>query len=464
MIFGSFMNKKDIKNTVYRVSGGYPLSGSIRISGSKNAAVGILPAAVLSGGVSTVYNVPCISDIAVLIRILEGAGAKVSFSPGAGGSFGADGNSRMAIDVSGISTTSLLVPEMAKLRASYYLWGAMLGRYGEVEALMPGGCNFGAERPIDYHIRAFEQMGAEVSVDTENGIIRAKARGGRLTGARIIFDASSVGATINVILAAVLADGLTVIENAAREPHIVDLSLYLNSLGARVRGAGTNIIKIEGVEKLHSGSHTIVPDQIEAGTFMAAVCACGGELEIQSVIPRHLDAISQKLRAIGAQIEETDDKVICVRSSKLSSVDVRTMPYPGFPTDMQPQLAACLLMAQGTSRVFDSVWTERFSYAHEFRKLGADIEFCSKPSHIKIRGVAELYGASEPLNVPDLRAGAALTIAALSAKGDSVLTNVEFIERGYENFTEKLSSVGASIERAYSETVAVQDSRNRYID
>ena len=331
---------------------------------------------------------------------------------------------------------------MRKIRASYYLIGVLLGKYHRAEVAMPGGCNFGGIRPIDQHIKGFEALGATVSI-REGGYIHAEAPNG-LHGAHIYFDVVSVGATINIMLAAVLAEGMTVIENAAKEPHIVDLANFLNAMGADVKGAGTDVIKIRGVKKLHGGTHSIIPDQIEAGTFMAAVAAAGGQVLVKNVIPKHLECITAKLTEMGVEITEFDDAVLVRRTGPLHRTNIKTLPYPGFPTDMQPQMTTALCLAQGTSIITEGVWDNRYRYTEELVRMGANIHVDGKIAVVE--GVPELKAA--PVRAFDLRAGAAMVIAALAAKGVTEVEQVTFIERGYENLVEKLQGLGVDIYRA----------------
>ena len=324
-----------------------------------------------------------------------------------------------------------------RIRASYYLLGALLGRFGEATVAMPGGCNFGV-RPIDQHVKGFRAMGAEV---TEGNFVHAAARGGRLSGANVYMDVVSVGATMNIMMAAVLADGTTTIENAAKEPHIVDLANFLNSMGADIKGAGTDSIRIKGVERLSGGTYCIIPDQIEAGTYMAAVAATGGQLLIRNIIPKHMDCISAKLMEMGVTVEEQDDTMLIRRSGPLQRANVKTLPYPSFPTDMQPQITVALCLAQGTSLVTEGVWNNRFKYVEELRRMGAQIQVDGRVAVVE--GVTQLTGA--PVQACDLRAGAALVIAGLAAQGETELTQVQYIERGYEDLVGKLRQLGADI-------------------
>ena len=412
----------------YIIRGNRPLFGEVTISGAKNAAVAIIPAALMVDGICRIDNVPQISDVTLFFSILEALGSKVRVL----------NQHTVEIASHSIHSTQPSYDLCRRFRASYYLIGALLGRFGEATVAMPGGCDFGV-RPIDQHIKGFNAMGAEVSV--EGGFIHAKAKNGRLTGASIYLDVVSVGATMNIMMAAVLADGTTVIDNAAKEPHIVDLANFLNSMGADIKGAGTDSIKIRGVERLSGGSYCIIPDQIEAGTYMAAVAATGGQLLIKNIIPKHMDCISAKLMEMGVSVEENEDTLLVRRSQPLQKTNVKTMPYPGFPTDMQPQIAAVLALAQGTSLVTESVWNNRFRYVDELKRMGAQIQVDGKVAVIE--GVDHLEGA--PIQACDLRAGAALVIAALAANGTTELSQVQYIERGYENMVGKLRAVGADI-------------------
>ena len=414
--------------TKYIVQGGQPLFGEVRISGAKNAAVAIIPAALLVDGVCRIENIPQISDVTALLKILEQLGAKIRFL----------NRSDVEIDCRRITTTQVSQELAHKIRASYYLIGALLGRFGEAEVSMPGGCNFGGVRPIDQHVKGFVAMGAEVR---EGDFICAKADGGRMKGANVYLDVVSVGATMNIMMAAALAEGTTVIENAAKEPHIVDLANFLNSMGADIKGAGTDTIRIFGVDKLHGGTYTIIPDQIEAGTYMAAVAACGGQVLVRGIIPKHMDCITAKLQEMGVQVEEQDDTLLVRRAGKLRRTNVKTLPYPGFPTDMQPQITVALCLAEGTSMVTEGVWDSRYRYVGELTRMGAQIRVEGRSAVIE--GVDHLNAAS--VQAYDLRAGAAMLIAALAANGVSEVSNVHYIERGYEDFVGKLNALGADI-------------------
>ena len=405
--------------TKYVIHGGKPLFGEISISGAKNAAVAIIPATLLVDGVCRIENIPQISDVTLILNILQDLGADVRTV------------NRTTVDIDCSHIHNSKVPEelARKIRASYYLIGALLSRFGSAEVPPPGGCDLGG-RPIDQHIKGFVSMGADV--DVKGGYIHAKA---------VYMDIVSVGATMNIMLAATLAEGLTVIENAAKEPHIVDLANFLNSMGADIMGAGTDVIKIRGVERLGGGMYSIIPDQIEAGTYMAAVAAAGGEVLIKNVSPKHLECITAKLVEMGVDVEERDDAVLVRRTGKQTRTNVKTLPYPGFPTDMQPQITAVLCLAQGTSVVTEGVWDNRYRYVDEFRRMGAQIQVDGKIAVIE--GVEKLTGAR--LRACDLRAGAAMIITALAAQGTSEISNIHHIERGYEDIVRKLSGVGADI-------------------
>lgn len=413
----------------YVIEGGYKLSGEVTISGAKNAAVAIIPAALLVDGVCRIENIPEISDVTLMFDLLRDLGADVRFI----------NRNCVEINASKIRTTRANYDMARLIRASYYLIGALLGRFGSATVALPGGCNLG-DRPIDQHTKAFRALGGEV--DIQNGCVFAESHG-RLTAAPIYLDVVSVGATINAILAATLADGLTVIENAAKEPHIVDLANFLNSMGANVSGAGTDVIKVRGVKRLDGGVYTIIPDQIEAGTYMAAVAACGGEVLIKNVIPKHLDCITAKLAEMGAEITEYDDSVLVKREAPLSKTNIKTLPYPGFPTDMQPQATVILSMADGMSLVTEGVWDSRYRYVEELRRMGAQIQVDGKTAIVE--GVPSLTGA--PVRACDLRAGAALVIAGLAASGTTEVDEVIHIERGYERIIEKIAAIGGHIKR-----------------
>ncbi len=416
--------------TKYVISGGRPLFGEVEISGAKNAAVAIIPAALLVDGVCRLENIPQISDVTICLKLLEQLGAQIrSINP-----------HTVEIDCRHIRSTRTSYDLPCRIRASYYLIGALLGRFGTAEVAMPGGCNFGGPRPIDQHIKGFTAMGAQVFT-AEGGFIHASTESGRLKGASIYLDVVSVGATINIMMAAALAEGNTVIDNAAKEPHIVDLANFLNSMGANIRGAGTDTIKIQGVDRLSGGTYAIIPDQIEAGTYMAAVAATGGQVLIKNIIPKHMDCITAKLLECGVEVEQQDDTLLVRRSSPLKRTNVKTLPYPGFPTDMQPQMTTVLTLAQGTSLVTESVWSSRYRYVDELKRMGAKIQVDDKTAIVE--GVDHLTGA--PLQASDLRAGAALVIAALAAHGVSEITQIYYVERGYENIVGKLRALGADI-------------------
>lgn len=415
--------------TKYIVQGGKPLFGEVEISGAKNAAVAIIPAALLVDGVCRIENIPQISDVTMSLKILEQLGAGIRTI----------NRHTVEIDCSHIRSTRTSYELARKIRASYYLIGALLGRFGQAEVAMPGGCNFGGVRPIDQHVKGFTALGAKVVV--EGGFIHASTEGGRLKGASIYLDVVSVGATMNIMMAAVMAAGTTVIENAAKEPHIVDLANFLNSMGANIRGAGTDTIKIHGVERLRGGSYAIIPDQIEAGTYMAAVAATGGQILVKNIIPKHMDCITAKLQECGVEVEEHEDTLLVRRTGKLQKANVKTMPYPGFPTDMQPQITTVLSLAEGTSLVTEGVWSNRYRYVDELRRMGASIQVDEKTAVVE--GVDHLTGA--PIQAYDLRAGAAMVIAALAAQGQSEIGGVKYIERGYEDIVAKLRALGADI-------------------
>ena len=412
----------------YVINGGKPLQGEVDISGAKNAAVAIIPAALMVDGVCRIENMPQISDTDMLLTILSQLGAKVRvLCPGT-----------IEIDSRNVRFCDAPFELMRKIRASYYLIGAMLGRFGSAKTTMPGGCNFGV-RPIDQHIKGMTALGAEV--DVRNGFVYAEVPDGKLHGAKIYLDKVSVGATMNIILAATMASGRTIIENAAREPHIVDLANFLNSMGADIRGAGTDTIKVNGVERLHGGSYSIIPDQIEAGTYMVAAAATGGEVLVKNVIPKHLDCISAKLRETGTIVQEYEDSVLVKGNGHLRRANIKTLPYPGFPTDMQPQMGALLCMANGTSVITEGIYDNRFKYVNELRKMGADIQVDGRIAIFE--GGTQLTGA--PVMACDLRAGAAMVIAGLCANGVTEIEDIHFIERGYENFVGKLRALGADI-------------------
>ena len=411
------------------ITGPTPLKGEVEISGAKNAALAILPATLLINGVCTINNLPNINDVQVFCKILEELGVKIIWS----------NKNEITIDTRNIKTTKAPIDLTSKFRASYYLIGSMLGRYGEIEVGMPGGCKLGA-RPIDQHIKGFELLGANVTVG--NGKIHAKAN--QLVGNSIYMDVVSVGATINVMLAAVLANGTTTIDNAAKEPHVVDVANFLNTMGADIRGAGTDMIKINGVKKLHgNATYSIVPDQIEAGTFMLAAIASKGDLLIKNCITKHLESLTAKIIEIGGNVEDNGDNIRVWYSKRPSKANIKTLSYPGFPTDLQPQMGVVLSTASGTSIINENIWESRFQYADELNKMGAKITAQGKTAIIE--GVDELFGA--PVYSSDLRAGAALIIAGVSANGVTEVYNIDHIDRGYENIEEKFRKIGANIER-----------------
>ena len=414
----------------YIIEGGRPLHGEVTISGAKNAAVAILPATLLVNGKCHIENVPDISDVRLLLEILSDMGAQIRRLS----------RNTLEIDCTHARNTTAPIDLVRRIRASYYLLGAQLGRFGHARNAMPGGCNFGV-RPIDQHIKGFEALGA--MVEQSGGYVVADAPEGGLMGGHVYLDIVSVGATMNILLAATLADGMTIIENCAKEPHIVDLANFLNAMGARISGAGTDVIKVRGVKQLRGGSYSIIPDQIEAGTYMAAVAAAGGSVTIRGVIPKHLDCITAKLREMGMVIREEDDAVCLEKTRRLKRANVKTMPYPGFPTDMQPQIAVCMSTANGTSIVTEGIYDNRFRYTAELNRMGAHVQVEGKAAVID--GVRELHGCE--VRACDLRAGAAMVIAALSAKGVSIIEDAQYIERGYEDIIGKLTALGAAIRR-----------------
>lgn len=413
----------------YVIHGGKPLHGTVNISGAKNAAVGILPAALLVDGVCRIENVPDISDIQLFFDILTRMGATVKMI----------NRTTFELDCASVHTTSVPHELACRIRASYYLVGALLGRFGRATVAMPGGCDFGV-RPIDQHIKGFEVMGADVQIISGDIVASTQQP---LHGGRVYLDIVSVGATMNIMIAAVLAEGTTIIENAAKEPHIVDLANFLNAMGANISGAGTDVIKIRGVRRLRGGTYSIIPDQIEAGTYMAATAACGGSVLVKNVIPKHLECISSKLREMGVRITDQGDAVLVESTGRLKKAKVKTMPYPGFPTDMQPQIAVCMALAEGTSVVTEGVWDNRFRYIGELRRMGANVQVDGKVAVIE--GTGKLRGC--PVKACDLRAGAAMVIAGLAAEGTTTVSDIKFVERGYENIMEKLQSLGADFFR-----------------
>lgn len=411
------------------IHGGNKLKGEVCIAGAKNAAIAIIPATLLVDGPCRIENIPDISDVAKFINVLEMLGAKVTWIT----------KNEIIIDTSYINTTNCNFDLCKKMRASYYLLGALIGKHRDAQIPFPGGCNFGS-RPMDQHIKGIASLGANISI--ERGIITATAK--KLTGAHIYMDVVSVGATINLLLASVLATGVTTIENAAKEPHIVDLANFLNAMGAKIKGAGTDVIKITGVEKLSGGpTYSIIPDQIEAGTFMIAAAVTKGDVIIKNCIPKHLDSISAKLIEMGITVDELDDAVRVYTKKRPTKANIKTQPYPGFPTDMQPQMAVLLSIAEGTSILTENVWDNRFQYVNELKKLGAEIKIEGRSAIIE--GVEKLYGS--PLNSTDLRGGAAMIIAGLCADGITEVHCLEHVDRGYEKIEDKLRALGAKIER-----------------
>lgn len=412
------------------INGGKPLHGEVTISGAKNAALAIIPAAVLSQDVCVIENLPVsISDVSYMMKTLRNIGAGVKLI----------NNNTIEIDARNVNSYVISHDMTKHLRASYYFIGALLGRFGRAKVAMPGGCYLGP-RPIDQHIKGFELLGATVSIE-DNAIVEATSD--RLTGSPIYLDMASVGATVNIMLAAVKASGLTIIENAAKEPHIVDLANFLNSMGADVRGAGTDVIKIRGTDKLHGCTYSIIPDQIEAGTYMVAAAATKGDVLIKNIIPKHLESISTKLIECGAFIEEFDDAVRVSLDRRPDKCNIKTMPHPGFPTDMQPQMAVLLSLANGTSIISESIWSNRFRYAEQLNRMGASISVDGQLA--VVQGVEQLKGA--PVRADDLRAGAAMLIAGLSASGTTEIEDISHIDRGYENVVEKFRGLGADIKR-----------------
>jgi len=416
---------------LYVINGGKPLTGTVTISGAKNAAVAILPATLLVKGVCRIENVPNISDVRILLSILEGMGAKIEHPE----------PNVVEIDCTDVTCTRPDDELVMKMRASYYLMGALLGRYGEAHVALPGGCNF-ASRPIDQHIKGFMALGADV--DETDQYVALKPGEDGLHGNRISLDMASVGATANLMIAAVLLPGQTIIENAAKEPHIVDLANFLNTMGARVYGAGTDTVKVRGVSALKGGTYAIIPDQIEAGTYLAAVAAAGGNVLVQNVIPKHMECITSKLAEMGCRIINYDDAIRIQKTNRLRRATVKTMPYPGFPTDMQAQVCVCMALANGVSRLTESVYETRFfGYCTELQSMGASIQILGKTA--TVIGAEELHGAT--VMARDLRAGAALVIAGLAAQGTTCVKNIHYVERGYENLIEKFTALGADIRR-----------------
>lgn len=410
------------------IRGGKKLIGSVKVSGAKNAAVAVMPAALLTDETCVIDNLPYIADVIMLAEILKQMGAQVTLEP----------RGRITINAAGVSSCRADYDLVRCMRASYYLLGALLGRFGRAEVAFPGGCEIGA-RPVDQHIKGFQALGADVSIS--HGLIKAYAD--KLVGNEVYLDVVSVGATINIMLAAVKAEGTTTIVNAAKEPHVVDVANFLNSMGANIKGAGTDTIKIKGVEKLHGCEYTIIPDQIEAGTFMIAAAATRGDVKITGVIPKHLEAVSAKLLEMGMYVEEGDDYVRVIGTGRPRKANIKTLPYPGFPTDLQQPMSVLLSVAEGTSIITENVWESRYRHVEELRRMGAIIRV--EDRNAIIEGVEKLTGAQ--VEATDLRAGAALVIAGLIAEGVTEVTNIIHIDRGYERLEEKLRSLGADIER-----------------
>ncbi|MDO5403496.1 MAG: UDP-N-acetylglucosamine 1-carboxyvinyltransferase [Eubacteriales bacterium] len=416
----------------YVVKGGTPLKGEVSIGGAKNAALGILAAAIMTDETVTIENVPNVRDTKVLLQAIEGIGAKVKRVY----------NNSVQINGGSICDINVDYEYIKKIRASYYLLGALLGKYKESQVALPGGCNIGS-RPIDQHIKGFKALGAEV--DISYGMIHTKAD--KLVGSHIYFDVVSVGATINLMMAACMAEGNTILENAAKEPHIVDVANFLNAMGANIKGAGTDVIRIKGVSRLHGCTYSIIPDQIEAGTFMFAAAATHGDVIVKDVIPKHLESISAKLIEMGCTVIEGDDCVRVIGTDELKCTNVKTLPYPGFPTDMQPQISVVLAMSEGSSIVTESIFENRFKYVDEISRMGANVKVEGNTAYIE--GVSRFTGAQ--LSAPDLRAGAALVIAALAADGISQIEDIEYIQRGYEDFEGKIRGLGGIIEKVDSD-------------
>jgi UDP-N-acetylglucosamine 1-carboxyvinyltransferase len=410
------------------IKGGNLLKGSVTISGAKNAAVAIIPAAILANGVCVIDNLPEIRDVKNFMEALTNLGAVCELVD----------ETTLKVDSTNINSYNATFSAVSKMRASYYLMGALLARFKRAEVALPGGCNFGT-RPINLHLAGFRALGAEV-VETDT-VVSIKAD--RLVGAKIYLDTASVGATINIMLAATRAEGTTIIENAAREPHIVDTANFLNMLGANIKGAGTDTIRITGVDEIHGGEYTIIPDQIEAGTYMLAVAAAGGDVTVNNIIPKHMESLSAKMREMGCIVFDGDDNIRVISNGKLNSTNVKTMAYPGFPTDLQPQMAAALCKAKGTSILTETVWDNRFQYIKELVKFGCDIYVEGRSA--RIVGKDKLTGCD--VLATDLRAGAAMVIAALAAEGETQIGNTQFIDRGYEKIEDKLKALGAEIRR-----------------
>ena len=416
----------------YVVKGGVPLRGEVSIGGAKNAALGILAAAIMTDETVTIENVPNVRDTRVLLQAIEGIGAKVKYIY----------NNTVQINGGSISDLNVEYEYIRKIRASYYLLGALLGKYKESNVALPGGCNIGS-RPIDQHLKGFKALGAKVNID--HGVVSAKAE--NLVGGHIYFDVVTVGATINLMMASCMAEGETILENAAKEPHIVDVANFLNAMGANIKGAGTDVIRIKGVNRLHGWTYSIIADQIEAGSFMMAAAATRGDIVIKDVIPKHLESITAKLLEMGCKLVEGDDWIRVIAEGEVGSTNVKTLPYPGFPTDMQPQIAVALALAKGSSMVTESIFENRFKYVDELNRMGAKIKVEGNTAYIE--GVEKFTSAQ--LSAPDLRAGAALVIAALAADGISQIDDIEYIQRGYEDFEGKITNLGGIIKRVDSE-------------
>ena len=416
----------------YIIKGGHPLVGEVEIGGAKNAALAILAAAVMTDETVTIDNLPDVNDVNVVLEAISGIGATVQRVD----------RHTVRINGANIGDLSIEYDYIKKIRASYYLLGALLGKYHKGEVALPGGCNIGS-RPIDQHLKGFRALGAEIEI--EHGKISAEAE--KLVGTHVYFDVVSVGATINVMLAAAMAEGKTILENVAKEPHVVDVANFLNSMGANIKGAGTDVIRIKGVPKLHKTEYSIIPDQIEAGTFMFAAAATKGDVTVLNVIPKHLEATTAKLKEIGCEVEEFDDAVRVVAKGRLKSTHVKTLPYPGYPTDMQPQIGVTLALCEGTSVITESIFENRFKYLDELARMGAVVKI--EGNSATIEGVEKLSGAR--ISAPDLRAGAALVIAGLATEGITIIDDIVYVQRGYENFEGKLQGLGGMIECVSSE-------------
>lgn len=429
-------------NLRYAIRGGIPLEGEVEIGGAKNAALAIIAAAIMTDDTVTIENMPDVRDTNVLLDAMAGIGVII------------ERPDRHTVKINGsmVRNVNIEYELIKKIRASYYLIGALLGKYKEAEVPLPGGCNIGS-RPIDQHLKGFRAIGADVKI--EHGSIIAKAE--KLSGAHIYMDVVSVGATINILMASCMAEGKTIIENAAKEPHVVDVANFLNSMGANIKGAGTDVIRIRGVSSLHGATYSVIPDQIEAGTFMFAAAVTGGSILVKNVIPKHLESISAKLIEVGCEIEEFDDCVRVTRKGKLRSTQIKTLPYPGFPTDMQPQAGVTLSLSEGVSTITESIFENRFRYVDEIMKMGANIKV--EGNTAIITGTEGLSGAN--ITAPDLRAGAALVLAALAADGVSAIDDIQLIERGYEDFDLKIRGLGGIIEKV-SDDRSVKKFRLKY--